>query len=403
MINDRMDNLIGKLQSIKMTAEEKEAVYNRALISIEKIESIHHEEIKTPVKSTFISAWYSYVQERKFIPALSVFGILLITGGASLFAESSLPGDSLYSIKVNLNENVRGLAAVTPEAKAKFALEITDKRLQEAAILSTRGQLNAENSEIVRQQILKQVGQVKNQVASLASTNNLKAAQSIAVNFESSLKAHELILEKISKDQSATSSNQLALASNKEHISSILSTVKTELATTTEARVTLEAQDLADASKEKVEARFSELKLQVLEIKLLSNTSSISTTTASTSAYLITQVDMLTDLADKNIKDGAYPTALAIIQRTAQLISDIEAIINADSSAEFDLKAIINEALSGNSINFDVTAGSKPADTNNSTGSVSTSTDATSTSSTSGASSATSTTAINIATSTILY
>lgn len=370
MINEQFDNLIEDLKGLKMSSEEKKSVYKQALYSIAKIEAVHDEALhtysnaqiasnKTSIKSVFVSVWESYIKEKKFIPALSIVGILVLSGGASLFAEQALPGDSLYSLKVNVNENVRGLAAVTPEAKAKFALEVTGRRLQEAATLSTRGQLTAENSEIIRQQLIKQVGQVKNQVASLASTNNLKAAQGIAVNFESSLKAHELILEKISKDQQSASSTP----TDASHIGSIIAAVKTELATTTQSRVDLQAKELStDASPEKVKTRLAELKLQIVEVKLSAQTSSLSTTTASTSAYLISQADLLVALADKNIESGAYSTALAIIQKTSQLLSDIDAVIDADSTAGIDLKAIINEALSGNNINFDLGIELKPTE-----------------------------------------
>ncbi len=372
MINEQFDNLIEDLKELKMSSEEKKSVYNQALYSIAKIEAVHDEALhshayassKTSIKSVFVSVWESYIKEKKFIPALSIVGILILSGGASLFAEQALPGDSLYSLKVNVNENVRGLAAVTPEAKAKFALEVTGRRLQEAATLSTRGQLTAENSEIIRQQLIKQVGQVKNQVASLASTNNLKAAQGIAVNFESSLKAHELILEKISKDQQAAQSSSTT-PTDASHIGSIIAAVKTELATTTQSRVDLQAKELStDASPEKVKTRLAELKLQVVEVKLSAQTASLSTTTASTSAYLIAQADLLVALADKNIESGTYSTALAIIQKTSQLLSDIDAVIDADSTAGVDLKAIINEALSGNNINFDLGIDIKATDTN---------------------------------------
>ncbi len=365
MINEKFDNLIENLKGIRMSSEEKKSVYNQALYSISKIEAVHSETLsqnaKAPsVKSVFMSVWESYIREKKFIPALSIVGVLILSGGASLFAEQSLPGDSLYSLKVNVNENVRGLAAVTPEAKAKFALEVTGRRLQEAAILSTRGQLTAENGEIIRQQLIKQVGQVKNQVASLASTNKLKAAQGIAVNFESSLKAHELILEKISKDQQASSSTALTDTS---HIGSIIATVRTELATTTQSRVDLQAKELSeDASPEKVKTRLAELKLQLVEVKLSAQTASLSTTTASTSEYLIEQANLLVELANKNIESGIYSTALAIVQKTSQLLSDIETVIEADSTAGVDLKAIINEALSGNSINFDLGIELKPTE-----------------------------------------
>ena len=222
MNNSKFDILIQDMQSVKMTTAEKTDVYNRALSAIESIEQTHKNvlHVHKPVPSTFMNAWATYVQERKFVPTLIMASILLITGGTSLAAENALPGDYLYSLKVNINEKIQGFAAVTPEAKAKFALEVTDKRLKEVALLSSQGKLDDSTRRIIEVELAKQAGQVQNQVASLVAVQNVKAAQEVATNYESSLKAHELILQKISSTQA--SSSDLST-----HIDSIIGTVQT--------------------------------------------------------------------------------------------------------------------------------------------------------------------------------
>lgn len=355
MKQHKLNNLIEDLQRVKMTREEKSEVLARSWSAIAKIESVHQFSIgtgrvvevgkhHTSVASTFQNAWYSYIFEKKFIPALSFALLLVITGGTSLAAENSLPGDILYSVKTGLNEQVRGFTAVTPEAKAKFALEVTDRRLKEVSLLSSKGLLNEKTSLIVQGQLQKQAGQIKNQVASLVSTKNIRAAQEISLNFESSLRAHELILEKISTKQSEQS-DTLAVAANH----SLIASIKTQIATTTAARTLLQADEVTDASldAEKLLARITEIKLKAVEIKRIASTTPVSSSArASTSLIYIGESDKFIMSADQKIASSSYAEALLDLQKAIQYLVDAETLLGAPYSSDPLLNSLINEALS---------------------------------------------------------
>lgn len=415
MNHKKFNNLIQDLQKIKMTSDEKSAVLKRSLDVIEKIEATHlvhssaaHRVVslgsKDSVKGTIKSAWYSYFFEKKFVPAFTFALLLLATGGTSLAAEGALPGDLLYPIKIGVNEQVRGLTAVTPEAKAKFALEITDRRLKEVALLSSKGLLNAETSAIVQTELLKQAGQIKNQVASLVSTKKLRAAQEISLNFESSLRAHELILEQISNDQTAaagatstedsassTDTTTLALAkidASKIHIHSIITTLKNELATTTASRTTIQAKEISDESKnaDEVKAQLAELKLKVVEIKRLASTTPLSLERSSSSLSYINYTDILIQYAAVKIESKSYTEALELIQKASQFLIDAETLITADN-VDPVLKKLIDAALSITNFSTATMTPSIDITTSSTTSDAATST-ATSTATTSGTGSA---------------
>lgn len=409
----KLNNLIGDLQNVKMTPAEKTEVLSRSWSAIEKIEAAHQFSIGTgriaevgkkdlSVKKTIQTAWYTYFMEKKFVPAMSFALLLLATGGTSLAAERSLPGDLLYPVKIGLNEQVRGFTAVTPEAKAKFALEVTDRRLNEVAILSSRGLLNAETSAIIQEQLLRQAGQIKNQVASLVSTKNIRAAQEISLNFESSLRAHELILEKISTQQaaqtalatntgvnaasakektdtattadptivsassSATSSGSLIavapsassisrvatmapLATSQDvHIASLIATIKNQIESTTATRTLIQANEAKDdLNRDKILARLAEIKLKAVEIKRIASTTPISSSVrASTSLSYIAESDSLISTASLKVASSSYADALLDLQRAGQYLIDAETLISAEYSSDPALNALINEALS---------------------------------------------------------
>lgn len=390
MKHHKLNNLIQDLQNVKMTQQEKSEVLMRSWSTIEKIEAAHEfsanksrlaevGEKDVSVTNSLKSAWYSYFMEKKFVPALSLAMLLLATGGTSLAAEGALPGDLLYPVKIGLNEQVRSFTAITPEAKAKFALEVTDRRLKEVALLSSKGLLNAETSSIIQGQLLKQAGQIKNQVASLVSTKNIRAAQEISLNFESSLRAHELILEKISNQNNntvavavttdsentdtngATSTDPVVAvattstvsrtiaSAEASHIASLIATIKTQIATTTAARALLQETEVKDDSqnRDKIIARLAEIKFKSIEIKRIASTTPISSSArASTSLSYIAESDVLVNSAVQKVASSSYSEAILDIQKASQYLVDAETLITAEYASDPALKKLIDEALS---------------------------------------------------------
>lgn len=353
MINKKLENLISDLKGIRMSSKEKTDIYTRALSVIDAREAARismHTSMhmaKKPVKTTWVNIWNVYIMERKFMPTLVFVAILLTTGGTSIAAENSLPGESLYPLKINVNEQLQALTAFTPEAKAKVASDAANQRLKEAVILSKRGQLNDGTKEILEQQIMKNAGEIKNQVASLVSTNNLKTAQSVTVNFESSLKTHALILAKLSADETLASSSTNSTST----IGSLLVTVKDELATTTVARVGFAALEFrADANnREKIEAILREVKADFADTQKVLQTSSVSTSTASTSFLYFSEASKYIEIATKSMNMVVYPEALTALQHVEQILSDVQALIHADMNLEdqSELTQVVNEALAG--------------------------------------------------------
>ena len=85
---------------------------------------------------------------RHSIPAF-VAVLVVVGGGTAAAAEGALPGDILYPIKVHVNEEMRATLATTPKAKADWAVDRAERRLEEAATLALSGELN----EITRAEI----------------------------------------------------------------------------------------------------------------------------------------------------------------------------------------------------------------------------------------------------------
>lgn len=77
---------------------------------------------------------------RKYLFAL-ISGLVIVSlcAGTVSAAEHALPGDLLYPLKVNVNEEVRLALATTPEKKAEMALLRAERRVAEATEIEARG------------------------------------------------------------------------------------------------------------------------------------------------------------------------------------------------------------------------------------------------------------------------
>lgn len=145
----------------------------------------------------------------------------------------------MYLLKVNVNEQVKGVVAVTPEAKARLAVETTERRLQEAVILSSQGKLTDARKQIIQGQLSKNATDVKNSVADLVASDNISVAQEVAINFEASLKTHELILETLTKNAEDAKNGTSTLAFTTSTIVNASSTEVTVATTTINANTSL--------------------------------------------------------------------------------------------------------------------------------------------------------------------
>lgn len=89
-----------------------------------------------------IAVWDTAFFTRLHLSSMSLFTIvafLLIGGGASLFAQQSLPGDLLYPVKVGVNENLLLAFANSPESETKMQLALLEERVREVETLKSLG------------------------------------------------------------------------------------------------------------------------------------------------------------------------------------------------------------------------------------------------------------------------
>ena len=140
-------------------------------------------------------------------PSLKVGGyaaalLALFSGatGVSYLAERAVPGDTLYPIKVHVNEELLGVLAFNDESRAAWEMRRVERRLKEVTTLAYRKRLSPEVNEAVVRQIEAQVARATQATGELAKTDPVEAADT-SNQLESVLEAHEAVLVSLAVEQ----------------------------------------------------------------------------------------------------------------------------------------------------------------------------------------------------------
>jgi len=207
-------------QACMLSAAEKTELRARVLTGIRSLQ----QEYKEPFAFTRI-----FYQLR--LAAGALFGVIFAAGGIVYGAESALPGDVLYPVKIEVNERLWGFTAVSYEAQAEWSVARATRRLQEMEQLVVAGRLNEKRRREVTARFEEQATQANADIARL-KTEQKNAAVHTSSQLESSLRLHERTLMQVAQDR-ADIGSQLQV---------ILETVREKAASVSEIRQEIEKE-----------------------------------------------------------------------------------------------------------------------------------------------------------------
>jgi hypothetical protein len=133
-MKNQFEKIFRTLQSLTLSKREKEEMKENLIQ--------HMEAQPTPyIQSQQSVSIFNILWAR---PAMVVAALVFVIGGISYAAEGSLPGDFLYVVKTELNENVRGAVATSPQAKVEWETQIAKRRIDEVSALISEDRLTPE-------------------------------------------------------------------------------------------------------------------------------------------------------------------------------------------------------------------------------------------------------------------
>lgn len=163
---------------------------------------------------------------------------LLLGGGTSIAAQNALPGDMLYPVKVNVNEEFRSMLTFGNEAEAKFHAEKAAERIEEAEKLAAEGRLTAEAQADINANFKEHVSEVRERISEFESEGKYDTAASVNAEFESALRARETALVTVEGEH----------ADMRSTVDPVLVQLRAQISETTSARVRSENKISGSAS-----------------------------------------------------------------------------------------------------------------------------------------------------------
>jgi hypothetical protein len=276
----------------------KKSALNARLSNYER-NHIRDHIIESPYM--YSSHFWSY---RKLVGVVAILTLLITGGGASLAASNSLPGEKLYVLKVHVNEEVKELIAISPDAKVKVAAERVKERLEEAEKLSMSGKLNTETKVIIKNNIKKHTDKVKDNVNTITAENKSPvSATKVIDELKISLDQHEAALEIISLSSLSASSTE------KENIGSIINSVIEAKAEIENVKKSIEATSTTKGGETKDNKNASTTSENTLNA---STTMATDTNTGSSTPIILESSASSTIKIEKRKSTSTRPRTIAI-------------------------------------------------------------------------------------------
>ena len=210
-MNSNFEKFIKYAQEVSLRLEER-AKMRSAVLGFMRTHPVRQEGQVRHIwqrSSLFLS-----LKNLKSMPIILAI-IIFLGGGASAFAERSLPGDFLYPVKISVNERVMSALKLSSEARANWEVRIAERRLEEAERVAVSsdgdvsGDMRSQAIVTIRENFAKQESRIQDRIAKLEAEGNAQAAASLSSKLEASLQTHAAILNRL--EQKLESSNNEVL------------------------------------------------------------------------------------------------------------------------------------------------------------------------------------------------
>ena len=271
------------------------------------------------------------------IAASAAVVILLVGGGTSYAAESALPGDALYAVKIGINEKIAATLALSPEAHVHFDAQLADRRLQEAELLAAEGRLSSIDGAQIELHLNAATADFNTHVAALAtsSENGAAAAANVQSELEARLSAHAQVLAAISN----------AVPENGAAMLSLESAVRDHVEKARFARVKLGAELAASSSPASEDAAKASGESAVKAAQLVQSllpqvAANLGPTTSAAVLKRASDVEESVATGQEHMNTGSYGKAISAFQKAIRTAQKTRAEVNATEQLKSMMSAL---------------------------------------------------------------
>ncbi len=199
-----------KVRLITLSSQEKEQMWQHItkrisggpLVNLVNLSTQDHAHKTRTLWEKLAQKTLQGVRRPTYALAGIVAIVILVTGSGAYAAEQSLPGDLLYPLKVNVIEPAQGFFNFSPQAQAAWDIQLANNRLAEIEKLAAQGKLTTAIQSAASARLTNTISNAQERLQTMQQEKNTApAAGALASDLEVSLKAHALVLQKISDIQ----------------------------------------------------------------------------------------------------------------------------------------------------------------------------------------------------------
>lgn len=209
--NKKLKDILKSAKNVTLEANEKNELNKKVLKFVKDTPPF------IPILSPFVMKnnmnrlyWYDSLKLsllskiNNYSMPIAIFLVLALSAGTSFAAQGSIPGDVLYPVKINVNENVESFVAVSAKAKAEVEAKHAIRRLEEAEKLESKGELSVDSRAEVKARFSEDVEAMKRHREELKSKGETEAVLDLDDSFQARVNDHSKIFIDLSGDSTGT-------------------------------------------------------------------------------------------------------------------------------------------------------------------------------------------------------
>ncbi len=203
-MKDNLENLIQKAKSAALRPEEK----SRLRFTLQKL--ANDTKVATPFWS------FTFIQTYHYIPATLVV-LFILGGGTSFLAQGALPGDALYSMKLNVNESLESTFTWNDMQSAEVEALQATRRLEEAETLASVGLLTVEQNDEIKTSFSKKVNSLNQKLGKMSDEGDEDKAQEVLNKFDTNVQTKISKLAEVSEKKNTKEAIDIVTFINDNH------------------------------------------------------------------------------------------------------------------------------------------------------------------------------------------
>lgn len=290
------------------------------------------------IKKAFSLRLFKNLGKESMLAAVVTF--VLVVGTILAAAGESLPGNTLYPLKVHVSEQAESITAISDEARAAIETEQAEERILEAEQLALEGKLNSETRPDIESGFENAIANFHEVIERMENENKPEAALEASGNLAAIMEVHSQMLE------------QIMASKETGELEPILTKIKEKSASVDEASSKMEA-----SISEKNDENFknaAEGKLKAAEHKIAITTEFIQKAKVSEEVRAsglegVTEAQALLGAGKLELEAGNYGKAFVSFHKAHRRVQEAKVLVATSEKIKVDITTTQSQNKQNNS------------------------------------------------------